>query len=452
MKIVIIGNGKVGLKLATQLSEEDYDVILIDKDEEKLKYASNSLDIFCIAGDGADVDVLRQADAGNADLVIACTSEDELNMLCCLLAKHIGAKNTIARVRNPVYYKQIHHLKADLRLSMAVNPEKIVSNEISRVLLFPDTNKVEKFVKGKVELVQFQLKENSILDGVSLAELYQKFQIKILVCAVKRDQEVYIPGGDFVLRSDDKIYVTASHSELERLFNAIGKRSHKIHNVLICGGGRVSFYLAQELISAGMQVKIIELDLQKCENLCEQLPKATIIRGDATDHELLLEEGIENADALVALTGMDEENIIMSLYAKMKGVSKVVAKINEDSRVQMVERLGIESIVSAKSVTADAILSYVRARKNSAENENVETMYKFVNGRVEAAEFLIRKESKYTNVPLKDLRIKKNNLIACIVRKGKIIIPGGNDHMEIGDSVIVVTMEHALNALKDILL
>lgn len=452
MKIVIIGNGKVGLKLASQLSEEDYDVILIDKDEEKLKYASNSLDIFCIAGDGADVDVLRQADAGNADLVIACTSEDELNMLCCLLAKHIGAKNTIARVRNPVYYKQIHHLKADLRLSMAVNPEKIVSNEISRVLLFPDTNKVEKFVKGKVELVQFQLRENSMLDGISLAEFYQKYQIKILICAVKRDQEVYIPGGDFVLHSGDKLYVTASHFELERLFNTIGKRSNKIHNVLICGGGRVSFYLAQELITAGMQVKIIELNLQKCENLCEQLPKATIIHGDATDHELLMEEGIENADAVVALTGMDEENIIMSLYAKMKGVSKVVAKINEDSRVQMVERLGIESIVSAKTVTADAILSYVRARKNSAENENVETMYKFVNGRVEAAEFLIKKESKYTNVPLKDLKIKKNNLIACIVRKGKIIIPGGNDHMEMGDSVIVVTMEHALNALKDILL
>lgn len=452
MKIVIIGNGKVGLKLASQLSEEDYDVILIDKDEEKLKYASNSLDIFCIAGDGADVDVLRQADAGNADLVIASTSEDELNMLCCLLAKHIGAKNTIARVRNPVYYKQIHHLKADLRLSMAVNPEKIVSNEISRVLLFPDTNKVEKFVKGKVELVQFQLRENSMLDGISLAEFYQKYQIKILICAVKRDQEVYIPGGDFVLHSGDKLYVTASHFELERLFNTIGKRSNKIHNVLICGGGRVSFYLAQELIAAGMQVKIIELDFQKCENLCEQLPKATIIHGDATDHELLLEEGIENADAVVALTGMDEENIILSLYAKMKGVSKVVAKINEDSRVQMVERLGIESIVSAKTVTADAILSYVRARKNSAENENVETMYKFVNGRVEAAEFLIKKESKYTNVPLKDLKLKKNNLIACIVRKGKIIIPGGNDHMEIGDSVIVVTMEHALNALKDILL
>jgi trk system potassium uptake protein TrkA len=201
-----------------------------------------------------------------------------------------------------------------------------------------------------------------------------------------------------------------------------------------------------------MNVKIIEVNYDTCELLCELLPKATIIHGDATDHNLLIEEGIEKADAVVALTGMDEENIIMSLYAKMKGVSKVVAKINEDSRVQMVERLGIESIVSAKSVTADAILSYVRARQNSAENENVETMYKFVNGRVEAAEFLIKKESKYTNVPLKNLRLKKNNLIACIVRKGKIIIPGGNDHMEIGDSVIVVTMQEKLNALRDILL
>jgi trk system potassium uptake protein TrkA len=301
-------------------------------------------------------------------------------------------------------------------------------------------------------MVQFQLKENSILDGVALAELYQKFQIKILICAVKRDRDVYIPDGEFVLRSNDKIYLSASHAELERFFDAIGKRSHKIKNVIICGGGRVSYYLAQQLLSVGMNVKIIEVNHDTCELLCELLPKATIIHGDATDHNLLMEEGIEQADAVVALTGMDEENIIMSLYAKMKNVSKVVAKINEDSRVQMVERLGIESIVSAKSVTADAILSYVRARQNSAENENVETMYKFVNGRVEAAEFLIKKESKYTNVPLKNLRLKKNNLIACIVRKGKIIIPGGNDHMEIGDSVIVVTMQDKLNALRDILL
>lgn len=452
MKIVIIGNGKVGLKLASQLSEEDYDVILIDQNADKLKLASNSLDVFCIVGNGADMEVLEQADAAHADLVIACTSEDELNMFCCLLAKHMGAQNTIARVRNPVYYKQIHLLQSDLHLSMAVNPEKIVSNEIARVLLFPDTNKVERFVKGKVEMVQFQMRENSLLDGISLAEIYQKYQIKILVCAVKRGNEVYIPSGDFVLHSGDRIYVTASHYELERFFNSLGKRSHKIKNVILCGGGRVSFYLAQQLIAAGMQVKIIEQDKKKCENLCELLPEATIIHGDAADHELLIEEGIENADALVALTGMDEENIIMSLFAKMKGVSKIVAKVNEESRVQMVEELGIESTVSAKSVTADAILSYVRARHNSAQNENVETLYQFVNGRVEAAEFLIKGDSKYLNIPLKDLELKKNNLIACIVRDGKIIIPGGNDHMQIGDSVIVVTMEHKLNALKDILL
>ena len=452
MKIVIIGSGKVGLQLATQLSEEDYDVTLIDKDEEKLKYAANSLDIFCIAGDGADVNVMRQADVDHTDLVVACTSEDELNMVCCLLAKHVGAKNTIARVRNPVYYNQMHLLKNDLQLSMAVNPEKLVSNEIARVLQFPDTNKVEKFVKGKVELVQFQLKENSILDGISLAELYQRFQIKILVCAVKRGEEVYIPGGDFVLHSSDKLYVTASHFELERFFNAIGKRSDKIKNVLICGGGRVSFYLAQQLLQSGMNVKIIEHNYEKCEDLCETLPKATIIHGDATEHGLLIEEGIETADATVALTGMDEENIIISLFAKMKGVQKIVAKINEDSRVLMVDGMGIHSIVSAKNVTADTILSYVRARQNSMENENVETMYKLVNGRVEAAEFIIKKESRYTNVPLKDLKLKKNNLIACIVRKGQIIIPGGNDHMEIGDNVIVVTMQHKLSVLKDILL
>lgn len=451
MKIVIIGDGKVGHKLTARLSEEDYDIVLIDQNEGRLKEALNRMDIFCITGDGANAEIQREADVPHADLVIACASTDELNMLSCLLAKRLGAKHTIARVRNPIYYKQIGLLKEDLHLSMAVNPELTVSHEIARVLLFPDTSKVETFVKGRVELVEFPIRPDSRLKDLSLAEIYRKYQIKILVCAVKRGNDVFIPDGETVLREGDKIHIAAIHKELEAFFNAIGKRSSKVKNVMICGGGRVSYYLANLLQSDRMNVKIIERDYKKCENLCEMLPDVTVINGDATNHDLLIEEGIEYADALVALTGMDEENIIMALFAKTKNVPKIVAKVNEDSRAQMVEGLGIDSIVSAKSATADAILSYVRARKKSLKNANVEALYSLVNNRVEALEFIIRQECEYTNIPLKNLKTKKDYLIACIGRKGKIRIPNGEDHIEVGDSVVIVTTERGVNDLKDML-
>ena len=450
MKIVIIGDGKVGHKLTAQLSEENYDVVLIDQNEGKLKEAVNELDIFCITGNGADAAVQKQADVPHADLVIACASTDELNMLSCLLARRLGARHTIARVRNPVYYRQIDLLKEDLHLSMAVNPELTAANEISRVLLFPETSKVETFMKGRVELVEFNIRENSPLVGLSLAEVYRKFQIKILVCAVKRETEVYIPDGDFVLQQGDKMYIAAAHQDLESFFKSLGHKNAKVKKVLICGGGHVCFYLAGQLLQAGMQVKIIERDQRRCEELCELLPKATVINGDAADHDLLIEEGIGEADAVVSLTGMDEENIIMALFAKTQGVGKIIAKVNEDSRAQMVEGLGIDSIVSAKSATADAIMSYVRARNNSASSANVETMYQLLGGRVEALEFIIKSECRFTNVPLKNLKTRQNNLIACIGRNRRIIIPNGEDHLEVGDSVIVVTKDH-INNFSDIL-
>lgn len=453
MKIVIIGDGKVGHKLAKQLAEEDYEIVLIDQNHGKLQAALNQLDIFCITGNGADAEVQKQADVPHADLVIACASTDELNMLSCLLARRLGAKHTIARVRNPMYYRQMGLLKEDLHLSMAVNPELTAANEIARILLFPEANKVETFMKGRVELVEFPVREDSPLAGLSLAEIYQKFQIKILVCAVKRDNQVYIPDGDFTLQQGDKLHIAAAHHDLKTFFKSMGRRKNmKIRNVLICGGGHLCFYLAGQLLQVGMQVKIIEKEEAKCEALCEMLPKATIIHGDATDHELLIEEGIGNADAVIALTGMDEENIIMALFAKTQGVEKIIAKVNEDSRAQMVEGLGIDSIISAKSATADAIMSYVRARKNSYSSANVETMYRLVNGKVEAQEFLIKKECDFTNVPLKDLPTKPNNLIACIGRKGRIIIPNGDDHLEVGDSVIVISKDHVIDKFTDLLM
>lgn len=451
MNIVIIGDGKVGHKLAVNLSEENYDIILIDENEGKLKEALNQMDIFCITGNGVDVEVLKQAEVPHADLVIACTSSDEMNMLSCLLSKRLGAKHTIARVRSPLYYKQIDILKEDLHLSMAVNPELTAANEIARVIVFPEASKVETFMKGRVELVESVVQADSRLVGLSLAEVYQKFQIKILVCAVKRGNEVYIPDGQFVLQKGDRLHIAASHQNLKTFFRVVGRKMTKVKNVMILGGGHVCFYLAAQLLQTGMQVKIIERNLKRCEELCELLPKATIIHGDATNHEILLEEGLDHADALVALTGMDEENIITSLYAKSQGVGKVIAKVNEDTRAQMVESFGIDSIVSAKSATADAIMSYVKARNNSYSNENVETMYRLLNGKVEALEFIVKKESKYTNVPLKDLSLKKNNLIACIGRKRKIIIPNGDDWLEAGDSVIVVTMNQKVNNIADIM-
>ena len=452
MKIVIIGDGKVGYKLAKQLSAENYDIVMIDSNEKKLRAAIDRLDIFCVTGEGGSAAVQREADVQHADLVIACTSTDECNMLSCLVARRLGARHTIARVRNPIYYKQIDILKEDLHLSMAVNPELAVAGEIARLLLFPDASKVETFVKGRVELIELPLSDKSRLTGLSLADMYNKFQIKILVCAVERGEEVFIPDGEYVLRSGDKLHIAASHVEIEMFFKLLGQRKDKIKRVILCGGGRVSFYLATQLCKMGMQVKIIEIDERKCENLCELLPKATVINGDATDHDLLIEEGIQEADAMIALTGMDEENIIMSLFAKSQGVSKIILKVNEDRRARMIQEFGLDSIVSAKTATADAILSYVRARRNSQGSTNVDTMYQLVDGKVEALEFIVKSQTSYTDIPLKDLSLKANNLIACIARKRKIIIPNGDDCIQAGDNVIIITMEKQIQDIQDILL
>lgn len=424
---------------------------MIDSNAKKLKEAMNKLDIFCITGDGVSVKVQKEADVPNADLLIACASTDELNMLSCLIARRLGAKHTIARVRNPIYYQQIDILKEDLRLSMAVNPELTVAGEISRVLIFPEVSKMETFMKGRVELVEFTLGENNVVVGKSLAEVYKAYKIKILVCSVQRGDEVFIPDGEFVLQAEDKLHIAASHNEIEDFFKKIGNRKNKVKKVMICGGGHVGYYLAKQLSMLGMQVKIIEMNYERCETLLELLPDdVTVINGDGTDHELLDEEGLEDTDAFVSLTGMDEGNIITALYAKTKGVEKIVAKVNEDSRAQMVEKLGITSLVSTKSATADAILSYVRARQNSYASANVETMYRLVDGKVDALEFIIKQEASYTGIPLKDLQTKENTLIACIGRKRKTIIPHGKDCILPGDSVIIVTKDTKIQDIKDI--
>lgn len=423
---------------------------MIDNNEEKLRKSIERMDVFCVAGEGGSVEVQQRADVPHADLVIACTSTDECNMLSCLIARRLGARHTIARVRNPIYYKQIDFLKKDLHLSMVVNPELIVAGDITRLLLFPDASKVETFVKGRVELVEFPIHCGK-LEGLSLSELYARFQVQVLVCAVESGETVLIPDGDYIIKAGDKLHIAASHQNMEQFFKKIALRKEKIKNAMICGGGRVAYYLASQLCNLGMNVKIIERNRERCEELCELLPKATIINGDATEHDLLIEEGIEKTDAFIALTGMDEENIIMSLFASKQSVSKVIVKINEDRRAMMIDELGLDSIVSAKTATADAILGYVRARRNSQCSANVETMYQLLDGRVEALEFIIKSENAYTGVPLKDLNLKVNNIIACIARGRKIIIPNGDDSIQVGDSVVIITMTKQIRDLDDIL-
>lgn len=451
MKIVIIGDGKVGHKLAVSLSQEDYDVVLIDRNESRIRSTVDQLDVICVQGNGADAQAQKEAGVAEADLVIACASADELNMFSCLLAKRLGAKQTIARVRNPIYFNQMDILKDDLLLTMAVNPELSTANEIARILIFPDVSKVEVFFKGRIELVEHALKDDSRLIGLKLSEIYNKFHVKVLICAIKRGKEVIIPDGNVVIESGDVLHIAASHKDLEDFFKALGRKSKKIKNVLICGGGHIAYYLAKQLLPLNMRIKIIEKDRERAEHLSEVLPEVSIVHGDGTKAELLKEEGIDEADALISLTGMDEENIITSLYAQTFDIQKVIAKVNEESMIDMAEGLGMYSTVSPKSVTADAIIRYVRAINNSAESSNIQTLYHLVNERVEAAEIIIEKNADFVNVPLKDLEMKKNCLIACIGRGKKILIPGGEDRIQVGDSVIVITSNQGIDDFTDVL-
>ena len=434
MNVVIVGDGKVGGTIASQLSGEGHDIIVIDNNTRVLTNANNTMDIISVEGNGASMEVQERAGVPHSDLLIAATSADEVNMLACLVGKKLGAKHTIARVRNPEYFQQINKLKDDLGLSMAVNPELAAAEEISRLLRFPSALKIDTFARGRVELVEIKIPPHSVLDGMPLWAIYKEFQVKILICAVQREGEVYIPSGDFVLQAGDKINLTASHLEIARFFRTIGIFRTGVKSVMIIGGGRVAYYLAKELLALHVRVKIIEMDYRRCEDLCEVLPEAVIIHGDGTDKELLQEEGLEKTDTLVCLTGMDEENIVVSLYAKAKKVSK-----------------DIDGFISPKTIAASNIVRYVRAMQNSVGSSNVETLHKLINDRIEALEFKVREKSSVVGVPLKNLKTKDELLVATIIRGGRVIIPGGNDSIEVGDSVIIVTRNKHLMDLKDIL-
>jgi len=450
MKVVIVGCGKVGYALATQLSEEKHEIAIIDTDTEALQNAVNVLDIQAIYGNGTSYKTHLEAGIRDADLLITVTDKDELNLLSCLIAKKAGNCQTIARVRNPHYYEEINFIKEELGLSMAINPERIAAFEIARLISFPSALEVDTFVKGRVNLISLPIAENSILDGMSLIEFSKSISRNVLICIVRRGDEAIIPYGSFVLKAGDNISCILKFKDSFDFFHKVGVNTRPIKNVIICGGGTIAYYLSIELVKARIGVKIIEHDEKRCMELSELIPEAIVINGDTTDKRILLEEGIELADAVVTLTNIDEENIMLSMYTHHISKAKCITKINKIEFEEVIEALPIGSVIAPKNITAEYILRYARTMQNS-KGSNVETLYKLEGNRVEALEFTIKDSSKVTGVPLESLNLKKNLLIASISRNRQIITPSGKDTIEKGDSVIVITTNKGLGSIDDVL-
>lgn len=451
MKVVVIGNGKIGSSLSSALVSEGHDVTIVDNNEAKLNRSKNTLDVMCIEGNGATSETQLEASVDKSQIVISVTPYDELNILSCLIAKRLGAEKTILRVRMPEYFKQMHLIKEELGLSMVINPELITASEIFRVLTLPAAVKVEVFGKGRLELIEFKVTDKTVIAPVNLHNLYKKVKTKFLVCAVQRDKEVLIPTGDFIIRNNDRLSIAATHKSIEKFFRSSGLMKDKVKSVMIAGGGMIGYYLASQLLAVGMRVKIIEKDEDRSLEIARLLPKAIVICGDGTDQALLLEEGIMSVDAFVALTGIDEENIILSLFAKENTNAKVVTKINRDNYINIASQIGIDCIVSPKSLVVSNVISYVRSLDNAADSE-IESLYHLVGGEVEAIEFKVKENvENVVGIPLKDMKLKGNILISAIIRKREIIIPDGNTEIELGDSVVIVAKEHRFSKLKDIL-
>ena len=449
MKIIIVGCGKVGETLAAVLSQEGNDITVIDRREEVVDDLCNRYDIMGYVGNGVSYTVQADADIKHADLMIAVTGSDELNLLCCLIAKKAGNCHTIARVRNPEYNNELGFIKEELGLAMVINQEYAAAMEISRVLKFPSAIEIDTFAKGRVELLRFKIPAFSTLDDMSLYEMHNKLKCNVLVCTVERDGQIVIPKGDYIFRSGDVISIVSTAKEENVFFRKIGILSNQVKNVLIVGGGEIGYYLAKILSSAGIQVKLLEKRRERCEELSELLPRATILHGDGTNKQLLDEEGIAQTEGFVTLTDFDEENVILSLYARKRGIRKIVTKINRIAFDEVIETLDLDTTIYPRDITAEYILQYVRAMKNSI-GSNVETLHRIIDNKVEALEFIIRSNFRGKDIPLAELPIRPDILVACIYRRGKIILPRGKDVMQEGDSVVVVTVNKGLNDINDI--
>lgn len=450
MHIIIVGCGKVGRTLAEQLQEENIDLYLIDTVEKTINDITEDIDAMGIVGNGASINTLMEAGINTADILIAVTASDELNLLCCLIAQKTGRCHTIARVRNPVYSQEIGFIKEKLGISMIINPELAAASEISRLLRFPAAIKIDPFSRGRVELLKFKVLPEFGLDGMPVSKITEKYRCDVLFCAIENKNELSIPGGDHLVHNGDFVSIIATPQNAALFFKKIGLKTHQVRNALIIGGGTISYYLAKALSDSRIPFKIIEQDSQRCEFLSEQLPSATIINGDGTDRSLLIEEGLETVESFVSLTNLDEENIFLSLFAKTVTKAKLIAKVNRLPYTDIIDDLDIGSVIYPKYITADSILRYVRAMQNTI-GSNVETLYHILDNQAEALEFAIHDYSPVVGVPLSDLKLKHNLLVCCLARSGKIRIPRGQDTIQIGDNVIIVTTHKGLRDICDIL-
>lgn len=451
MKIIVAGCGKIGTTLVECLVAEGHDVVVIDSLSEVISTVANIHDVMGVCGNAADTETLEEAGVDTAELFIASTSSDELNMLACFIAGRMGAAHTIARIRNPEYNdKSLDFLKKHLDLSMSINPELLAARELLRILQMPSAVKVENFAGRSFEMVEIRLPEDSELDGITLRGLREKYKTNILIGVVQRGDDVHIPDGNFALKNGDKIGLVARHSDIVKFLRSIGLMRKQAKSVMIIGGSRTAFYLADMLSSVGTSVKIIEKDPSLCHELSELLPDASIICGDGSEQEVLLEEGIRSTDAFVALTGMDEENILISIYAGLQNVPKVISKVSREELTPMAKKLGLDCVVSPSNFISDVLVSYARALDNSL-GSNIESLYKLMDGKIEALEFISATDPRLNDIPLKDLATKSNILIAGIIRGRRTIVPGGNDCIQAGDRVIILSENQRLSDLSDIL-
>lgn len=454
MNIVIVGCGKVGASLAMTLSKEDNNVTVIDLDRDVVDQTVSSADIIGIEGNGASINVQRDAGIENAEVLIATTVSDEMNMLCCLIAKKSNKSiKTIVRVRNPIYLDEVSFFREELGLTMVINPERAAAREMARILRFPSAMKIDTLSGGRVELLQFRVEKDSPINGLKIMELPQEIRNSVQICAIERDFKAIIANGSTRLMEGDRVSFLASPLNAARFFNTLHIETNAVKDTMIIGGSKLGFYLAKELLDSGIDVKIIERDKARCVELDETLDGATIINGDGTDETVIMEEGLETAQAIVALTNIDEENILLSLYAKKHNEkAKIITKVNRIMFDAIVEEINIGTIVHTRTVVADLVNATVRAMQNSKGRSQVETLVNILDGKAEALEFVIREESEVCEKPLQELQLKENLIVACIRRRNNIIYPRGGSCIKVGDRVVIVTTHQGLNDINDILL
>ncbi|SCY12790.1 trk system potassium uptake protein TrkA [Lachnospiraceae bacterium XBB2008] len=451
LKIIIVGCGKVGATLVAQLIKEGHDISVIDTDSARIQEITNLYDVMGVIGNGASFTVQKDAGIDDADLLIAITGSDELNMLCCTVAKRVGDCAAIARVRTPDYSQEVGYLREKLGLALIINPELETAVEAANILSMPSAMEVDSFARGQAQLIKFKIDENNILNGKAIMELDHKHTESILISAVQRDGEVTIPSGTFRLQAGDILSVLGTRKSVRKFMDYIGMRSHAVRTAMIVGGGRAAYYLGLQLTNMGVEVKIIERDQARCEELSILLPKAIIIHADGSDEEILREEGIVNTDAFIPLTGIDEQNIMLTLYAKSVTQAKIVTKITRIGFSGVISGLDLDSVIYPNKITAEAIIAYVRAMRNSQGYSNIETLYHLFDHKAEALEFKVGEANAATDKPLSELKLKKNLLVTCIIRNGRIIIPRGGDSILKGDSVVVITTDTGFKDITDIL-